>query len=121
MVAGTAAQAAEGGESVHGVSDLPGGAAAVPARPEEYLALIDSIALLHQHQRELKRATREEVEIEYVEVTIEDIALANELAQDVLARALDSYAINTFYSSNGATQASRTSSAGAAPRPPSAA
>lgn len=59
---------------------------------KKYLALINAIALLHQHQREVKRATRGDVEIEYVEVTIDDIALANELAQDVLTRGLDELA-----------------------------
>jgi DNA primase catalytic core len=59
---------------------------------KKYLALINSIALLHQHQREVKRATRGDVEIEYVEVTIDDIALANELAKDVLSRGLDELA-----------------------------
>ncbi|MCA1600089.1 MAG: toprim domain-containing protein [Acidobacteria bacterium] len=56
---------------------------------KKYLALIKSIALLHQHQRGIKRATRGDVEIEYVEVTIADIALANELAQGVLTLGLD--------------------------------
>jgi hypothetical protein len=59
---------------------------------KKYLALINAIALLHQHQREVKRAARGDVELEYVEVTIADIALANELAQDVLARGLDELA-----------------------------
>jgi DNA primase catalytic core len=59
---------------------------------KKYLALINSIALLHQHQREVKRAARGDVELEYVEVTIADLALANELAQDVLARGLDELA-----------------------------
>jgi DNA primase len=59
---------------------------------KKYLALINSIALLHQHQREVKRATRGDVEIEYVEVTISDIALANELASEVLSRGLDELA-----------------------------
>ena len=39
---------------------------------KKYLALINAIALLHQHQREVKRAARGDVELEYVEVTIED-------------------------------------------------
>jgi DNA primase catalytic core len=59
---------------------------------KKYLALINSIALLHQHQRQIKRANRGDVELEYVEVTIDDIALANELAKDVLSRALDELA-----------------------------
>jgi energy-coupling factor transporter ATP-binding protein EcfA2 len=58
----------------------------------KYLALINSIALLHQHQREIKRATKGDVELEYVEVTLSDIALANELANEVLSRALDELA-----------------------------
>jgi DNA primase catalytic core len=57
---------------------------------EKYLTLIDAIALLHQHQRP---RGRHEVtagrSIEYVEATIEDIALANELAPEVLGRSLD--------------------------------
>jgi energy-coupling factor transporter ATP-binding protein EcfA2 len=56
---------------------------------KKYLALINAIALLHQHQRETKRAADGEAEVEYVEVTLEDIALANELAGEVLKRSLD--------------------------------
>ncbi len=56
---------------------------------QKYLALINAIALLHQHQRETKRAAREEIEVEYIEVTPDDIALANELAEATLARSLD--------------------------------
>jgi DNA primase catalytic core len=56
---------------------------------KKYLALINSIALLNQHQREVKRAADGETEVEYVEVTLEDIALANELAGEVLKRSLD--------------------------------
>ena len=59
---------------------------------KKYLALINAIALLHQHQREVKRASSGDVEIEYVEVMIADIALANELAQEVLSRGLDELA-----------------------------
>jgi post-segregation antitoxin (ccd killing protein) len=51
----------------------------------KYLTLIDAIAYLRQHQRESKRAGA----IEYIEVTREDIALANQLAADVLGRSLD--------------------------------
>jgi DNA primase len=56
---------------------------------KKYLALINAIALLHQHQREVKRAADGETEVEYVEVTLEDIELANELAGEVLKRSLD--------------------------------
>ncbi|MCI0356524.1 MAG: DNA primase, partial [Acidobacteria bacterium] len=59
---------------------------------EKYLTLIDAIALLHQHQREIKTlpagpsgagSTR------FIEVTLDDIALANQLAPEVLGRSLD--------------------------------
>lgn len=56
---------------------------------EKYLTLIDTIALLHQYQREVKTAMRRGKRIEYVEVTLDDIALANELAHEVLGRSLD--------------------------------
>jgi hypothetical protein len=55
----------------------------------KYLTLIDAIALLHQHQREIKRLERPGQAIEYVEVTLDDIARANALAHDVLGRSLD--------------------------------
>jgi DNA primase catalytic core len=56
---------------------------------EKYLTLIDTIALVHQHQRELKLTVREGQAIEYVEATLADVALANELAHEVLGRSLD--------------------------------
>jgi energy-coupling factor transporter ATP-binding protein EcfA2 len=61
---------------------------------KKYLALQAAIALLHQYQREAKRAVSEEtgVEFEYVEVTLDDIALANELTTQALSRALDELA-----------------------------
>jgi hypothetical protein len=59
---------------------------------KKYLALMNAIALLHQHQRQIHRAVDEETEVEYVEVTLDDIALANELACEVLTRSLDEVA-----------------------------
>jgi len=57
---------------------------------EKYLTLIDSIALLHQHQRPLKTLAGQGGEsIEYIEATLDDIAVANSLASDVLGRTLD--------------------------------
>jgi DNA primase len=56
---------------------------------EKYLTLIDSIALLHQYQREVKTITDNGKAIEYIDVTLEDIALANQLAHDILGRSLD--------------------------------
>jgi DNA primase catalytic core len=55
----------------------------------KYLALIRAIALLHQHQRERKTATHNGQALEYIEVTLDDIATANRLAHEVLGRSLD--------------------------------
>ena len=56
---------------------------------EKYLTLIDVIAFLHQHQRPVKSTQRGEQSIEYIEVTLADIELANRIAHDVLGRSLD--------------------------------
>ena len=56
---------------------------------EKYLTLIDSITLLHQYQREVKTANNNGQKIEYIETTLEDIALANQLAHEILGRSLD--------------------------------
>jgi DNA primase len=56
---------------------------------EKYLTLIDTLAFLHQHQRDIKAATRGAQHIEYIEVNIDDIELANKIAHDVLGRSLD--------------------------------
>ncbi len=51
----------------------------------KYLTLIRSIALLHQFQREVKTHGG----LRYLEVQPSDIALANELAQEVFSRTVD--------------------------------
>jgi DNA primase len=56
---------------------------------EKYLTLIDVIALLHQHQREIKTAHVAGRAVEYVEATLDDIAQANAIAHEVLGRSLD--------------------------------
>ncbi|MEN9866178.1 MAG: primase [Pseudomonadota bacterium] len=56
---------------------------------EKYLTLIDAIALLHQHQRQVKSMQHKGKTIEYIEVTKADIAHANTLAHEVLGRSLD--------------------------------
>ncbi len=56
---------------------------------EKYLTLIDTIALLHQHQREVKTLAHGEQGLRYIEVTLADIAFANQLAHEVLGRTLD--------------------------------
>jgi len=55
----------------------------------KYLTLIEAITLLRQHQREIKTLRQAGAVIEYIEVTLEDIALANRLAHEVLGRSLD--------------------------------
>jgi DNA primase len=55
----------------------------------KYLTLIQTIALVHQHQRPIRRSVIAGQDTEYVEVTVDDIAVANKLAHDVLGRSLD--------------------------------
>ncbi|TYO95426.1 CHC2 zinc finger domain-containing protein [Xenorhabdus doucetiae] len=55
----------------------------------KYLTLIQSIALLHQYQREVKVAEHRGRVLEYIEVSKDDIRLANQLAHDILGRTLD--------------------------------
>ncbi|MBD2816621.1 DNA primase, partial [Xenorhabdus sp. Flor] len=55
----------------------------------KYLTLIQSIALLHQHQREVKVVEHRGQPLEYIEVTQDDIRLANRLAHEILGRTLD--------------------------------
>ena len=56
----------------------------------KYLKLIEAIALLHQYQREVKSVMADGGElVEYVEATLDDVALAGRLAAEVLGRSLD--------------------------------
>ena len=55
----------------------------------KYLTLIRTLTLLHQHQRAVKTVQHDGNAVEYVEVTLEDIATANRLASAVLGRSLD--------------------------------
>jgi DNA primase catalytic core len=55
----------------------------------KYLSLIRAIALLHQHQREIKTVEHRGQTLAYIEVTKADIAQANEIAHEVLGRTLD--------------------------------
>jgi hypothetical protein len=56
---------------------------------EKYLTLIDVIAFVHQYQRPVRVAERAGQRVEYIEATLADIELANEIAHDVLGRSLD--------------------------------
>jgi len=57
----------------------------------KYLALIDTIAFLRQMQKPVKQlaATDAEAAVDYIEVGLGDIALANEMAVEILGRSLD--------------------------------
>jgi hypothetical protein len=55
----------------------------------KYLALIRAIALVHQHQREVKTMMHRGQPKPYIEATLDDIEVANKLAHDVLGRTLD--------------------------------
>jgi DNA primase catalytic core len=55
----------------------------------KYLTLIRTIALLHQHQRPRRTVEHRGRTVDYIEVTLEDIAVANRLAHEVLGRSLD--------------------------------
>ena len=55
----------------------------------KYLALIDAVAFLYQHQKSVKQLTAGGKSVEYIEVSLRDIALANELAAEILGKSLD--------------------------------
>src|SRR5262249_52813640 len=55
----------------------------------KYLALIQAIALLHQYQRPVKTIEHQGQRVDYIEVTPQDIALANQLAHEAFGRSLD--------------------------------
>jgi DNA primase catalytic core len=55
----------------------------------KYLTLIRTIALLHQWQRPRQTVLHNGRTIEYIEVALDDIAVANRLTAEVLGRSLD--------------------------------
>jgi hypothetical protein len=55
----------------------------------KYLTLIQTVTLLHQYQRPVKRIQHHGKLLEYIEVTPADIEIANRLAHEVLGRSLD--------------------------------
>jgi DNA primase len=62
---------------------------------EKYLCLIDSIALMHQYQRKLARHIVDGKPRQVLVVTLDDIEMANHLADEVLGRSLDELAPQT--------------------------
>ena len=61
----------------------------------KYLTLINAIALIHQHQRMVKKWEHAGKVYEYIEVEPSNIAIANELCHQVLGRSLDELAPQT--------------------------
>ena len=61
----------------------------------KYMTLINAIALLHQHQREVNTKTQDGNTLQYIEATVEDIALANDLALTFFPHGLDDMAPHT--------------------------
>jgi DNA primase catalytic core len=55
----------------------------------KFLTLISSIALLHQHQREVKTVMSMGKPEQYIETTSEDVELAKRLLHEVMGRSLD--------------------------------
>jgi len=63
---------------------------------QKYLTLIKTVAFLHQYQRDVKTInTAEGEELEYIEVTLKDIEIANKLACEMLGRSLDELSPHT--------------------------
>ncbi len=62
---------------------------------KKYMTLINSIALLHQYQREIKTYSKKGKTFEYIEVELSDIALANELVLEFFPNAIDELAPHT--------------------------
>lgn len=55
----------------------------------KFITLISAIALLHQHQREIKSSTEDGDTLEYIEATEGDVKLAWALTNQVVVRSLD--------------------------------
>lgn len=59
---------------------------------KKYLNLIKAVAFLYQYQRQVKQFIQADYTIDYIEVTLEDIILANAIADEVFGRSLDELA-----------------------------
>jgi len=59
---------------------------------KKYLGLIRTVAYLHQYQRKVKTVNVDGDTVEYIEVTLDDIETANQLANEVLGQSLDELA-----------------------------
>ncbi len=55
----------------------------------KYLQLINAVTFLHQYQREIKTVEHQGNTVKYIEATLSDIEIANDLAHAILGRSLD--------------------------------
>ena len=67
----------------HDVGEFPDYMTRARRDHAKLLTLIEAIALLHQHQREIKRIALEDETLEYIEATEQDVKLAQQLADQV--------------------------------------
>jgi DNA primase len=56
---------------------------------QKFLTLVQAIALLYQHQRQIKTSTRRGKTLEYIEATADDVKLALQLVNEVLTPSLE--------------------------------
>jgi DNA primase catalytic core len=73
----------------HALADFPDYMTRTRRDHAKVLTLIEAIALLHQHQREIKSVSVDGETLEYIEATEEDVRLAQELADQVVKPSLD--------------------------------
>jgi DNA primase catalytic core len=71
---------------------FPSGRLILRREQKKYLTLIKAIALLHQHQRRRRAVEAGGEQIDYIEATAADVALAQQLAPAILRRNLDELA-----------------------------
>jgi hypothetical protein len=67
----------------HDVGEFPDTMTRARRDHMKLLTLIEAIALLHQHQREIKHVSLDDETLEYIEATEADVKLARELADQV--------------------------------------
>jgi hypothetical protein len=71
---------------------FPSGRLILRREQKKYLTLIKAITLLHQHQRRRRSVDAGGEQIDYIEATAGDVALAQQLAPAILRRNLDELA-----------------------------
>lgn len=54
----------------------------------KYMNIINTVAFIHQLQRPIKKIEKEGINLEYIEVTLEDIQIANQIAHNILGKSL---------------------------------